>query len=229
VVWVKICGITNITDAQAAADAGADAIGLNFVGGPRLLDVQSAEAIITALPPGVTPVALVRLLDGRLEAAPAELLKRLGVSYVQLYGTVDMKGLTLLQREGFHPMPVIAVKDERFIGQASAWLSDDPQCQPTAIVLDAYDPNKEGGTGGAFCWDWIPAARQARKLDHWPPIILAGGLRPENVAEAIRVVRPYGVDVSSGVEQEGSPGVKDVDKMRAFVRAAKGMNPGGTT
>lgn len=224
-MWVKICGITTLADAQAAADAGADAIGLNFVGGPRQLDVRSAEAILATFPPGVTPVALVRLIDGRLDAKPAELLKRFGVTHVQLYGLVDTTSLTTLVQEGFRPIPVVNVKDEGFAEEASVWLSDDPKCQPAMVHLDAYDPGKEGGTGSAFCWDWIPAARQAGKLDHWPPILLAGGLRPENVAEAVRVVCPYGVDVSSGVEQEGSPGIKDVDKMRAFVRVAKGGCP----
>lgn len=222
-MWVKICGITNVEDAISATSAGADAIGLNFVGGPRLLGQRAAEEILSALPPEVTPVALVRLVDGRLDARSLDLLTRFRISHVQLYGPVSMDSLSMLVQDGFRPMPVVAVKDEDFADQAAGWLSDKPQSQPFAIVLDAFDPSREGGTGSAFRWDWIPAARQAGKLDRWPAIILAGGLRLENVAEAVRIVRPYGVDVSSGVEEDGLPGKKDADKMRAFVRAAKNV------
>ena len=223
-MWVKICGITSVEDATSAAAAGADAIGLNFVGGPRLLGPRAAEQILIALPPEVTPVALVRLVNGRLDAQMSELLARFRVSHVQLYGSVSTASLTTLVRDGFRPMPVVAVADEDFADQASGWLSEDnPQCRPVAVVLDAFDPSREGGTGITFRWDWIPAARRTGKLDRWPPIILAGGLRPENVTEAVRVVRPYGVDVSSGVEEAGSPGKKDADRMRAFVLAAKAV------
>jgi len=223
-VRVKICGITNIEDALAATAAGADAIGLNLVGGPRMLELRAAEEILSALPPMVTPVALVRLEDGHLNDATSEVLARLRISHIQLYGTLRKDNLSTLVRDGFHPMPVIAVLNEDFSDLASGWLSNKPQHQPAAIVLDAFDPNREGGTGIAFRWDWIPAARRANKLDHWPPIILAGGLCTENVAEAVRIVSPYGVDVSSGVERAGVPGKKDADRMLAFVRAAKGVN-----
>lgn len=222
-VRVKICGITNEDDAHAAVAAGADAIGLNFIGGPRLITPQVAERILTTLPTMVTPVALVRLIDGRLDMALSILLTRFRVSHVQLYGSVSAESLSTLVRDGFRPMPVVAVQDEGFVDQASGWLVGEPLCRPAAIVLDAFDPSREGGTGTAFRWDWIPAAREAGKLDRWPLIILAGGLCPENVAEAVRIVSPYGVDVSSGVERTGSPGQKDADRMRAFVRAAKGI------
>jgi len=223
-VRVKICGITNVEDVLAAVAAGADAIGLNFVGGPRQLGSSAAEEILSLLPPMVTPVALVRLANGRICAPSSKLLDEFRVSHLQLYGSVSAKSLATLVHDGFRPMPVVTVRDEGFTDQASGWLSDKPNCRPAAIVLDAFDPSREGGTGSAFRWDWIPAARRAGKLDRWPPIILAGGLRSENVAEAVRVVRPYGVDVSSGVERDGSPGKKDGDRMLAFVRAAKSVN-----
>jgi phosphoribosylanthranilate isomerase len=88
-------------------------------------------------------------------------------------------------------------------------------------VVDTYDPAKAGGTGTPFPWDWVAAARDGGARAGWPPIILAGGLRPENVAEAIREVRPYGVDVSSGVELAGTPGRKDVHQVKAFISHAR--------
>ncbi len=227
-VRVKICGITAVEDALAAAEAGADAIGLNFVGGPRQVAAGPAADILTALPPWVTPVALVRLERGQMPDTLLELLGQFWVSHVQLYGAVAREDLEVLVRDGFKPMPAVAVADERFVGRVSGWLPATATGRPAAIVLDAYDPVREGGTGASFRWEWIPAARQAGKLDLWPPIILAGGLSPDNVAEAVRVVRPYGVDVSSGVEVEGAPGRKDPARMRAFVRLARAAAAGAS-
>jgi phosphoribosylanthranilate isomerase len=93
--------------------------------------------------------------------------------------------------------------------------------KPSAYVLDTASPEKLGGTGQTFNWNWIAEARAAGELEGLPPIILAGGLTPENVAEAIRIARPYAVDVSSGVEVPGKPGIKDPVKMRDFIQAAQ--------
>jgi len=221
VVRVKICGITSVEDALTAAEAGADAIGLNFVSGPRQMTPAAAEAILRSLPAMVTPVALVRLQGG---AVPDELLELLGqfwVSHIQIYGDFESQNLDILRRDGFRPIPVVSVRDRGFADQAAAWWPKGGEPSAAAVVLDAYDPDRPGGTGSHFRWEWVSAARQAGRLDGWPPIVLAGGLRPENVAEAIRVARPYAVDVSSGVEVEGVPGRKDPLKMQAFVRAAR--------
>ncbi|NLX21935.1 MAG: phosphoribosylanthranilate isomerase [Phycisphaerae bacterium] len=220
-VRVKICGITTVEDALAAVDAGADAIGLNFVGGPRQLAVGQATEILGALPPLVTPIALVRLEGGQVPDPLLEVLGQYWVSHVQLYGAVAREDLALLLRDGFKAMPAVAVADEHFVDAVGRWLPANSTVAPAAIVLDAHDPAREGGTGLPFQWEWIPSARKAGKLDHWPPIILAGGLNPVNVAEAVRTVRPYGVDVSSGVEMRGSPGRKDPAKMREFVCRAR--------
>ncbi len=161
---VKICGITNTADALAAADAGADAIGLMFYEkSPRNLTIPAASEIACALPPHVIKVGVFAF-----RISDAESLK---------------------------PLPSYPT---------DAWL------------LDAYSPDKPGGTGGRFNWD---LAIEAQKLGK--PIFLAGGLTPENVADAIRKVRPYAVDVSSGVES--SPGKKDHAKVVAFIKAAKNL------
>ena len=217
---VKICGITNEADAAAAVDAGADAIGLNFVAGPRKIDPARGRAILRHLPPLVTPVALVALEGGRIPAEIRNLLNEARVDHLQLYGTCTAEAPAQLVRDGFRPIPVLRVKEAGFAVPGPAWLRAAGS-DAAAVVLDAFDPVRQGGTGEPFCWDWVSAARKAGDLDNWPPILLAGGLRPENVAEAVRVVGPYGVDVSSGVEVEGEPGRKDAARMREFVRRAR--------
>lgn len=216
---VKICGITNSDDARAAADAGADAIGLNFVGGPRRIDPGAAEAILTVIPPFVTPVALVKLGPGGTFQDVEALLHEFHVSHLQVYGDWDLGTLRQFAARRLLMMPVVAVQDEQFAARSEQWGGAAGAL--AGVVLDTYDPQRAGGTGTAFRWEWIQRSRDERRLDSWPPIILAGGLRPENVAEAIRTAVPYAVDVSSGVEHGGRAGCKDPRRMRAFVRAAR--------
>ena len=122
---VKICGITTVADAQAAAQAGADAIGLNFVAGPRRIDIQRAESILRALPPMITPVALAKLEDECLPDPLVELLAEFWVSHLQVYGDVTSRSLTRLADEGFRPIPVLAVRDETFAASAPEWLVEE--------------------------------------------------------------------------------------------------------
>ena len=220
-MWVKICGITSAADALAASEAGADFIGLNLVAGPRQIDVPRAEEIVGCLPPLINPVVLIGLDDEGRAAQLLEWLKGTRVRHLQVYGEVTAKKVSSLCDDGFAVWPVLAVEDESFAEQAVKTLGRAGLELADAIVLDAYDPARAGGTGVSFCWEWVAQARQADWLMDWPPIVLAGGLRPDNVAEAVRIVRPDGVDVSSGVEIEGSPGKKDAEKMRAFVHLAK--------
>jgi phosphoribosylanthranilate isomerase len=220
-VRIKICGITGPAAARAATDAGADAIGLNFVGGPRQISPEQAAEILSDLPPLVTPVALVRLERGRLPDDLVELLGEFWVSYVQVYGEITSGSLALLSQDGFRAIPVFAVRDEGFAEDVNALFARVGGRAPSAVVLDAYDPDRAGGTGKAFQWEWVRKAADAGHLTGWPPIVLAGGLTPDNVAEAIRKVKPYAVDVSSGVEVEGRPGAKDPEQMRRFVVNAR--------
>lgn len=220
-VRVKICGVTDVDNAMAVAQAGADAIGLNFVGGPRKIDIETAAEVLRALPPWITPVALVRLESGRL---PDDLLEFFGqswMSYIQVYGEITSGSLALLAQDGFKAMPVVPVRDEQFADVVNGWLATMGGHAPCAVVLDTHDPERLGGTGRPFNWELLQQAASAGRLAKWPPIILAGGLAPENVSDAIRTFRPYGVDVSSGVEVPGRPGVKDAERMSLFVRRAK--------
>jgi phosphoribosylanthranilate isomerase len=196
---VKICGLTRIEDAQAAARLGADAIGLVFYPpSPRNVDIGQALSIVGALPPFVTVVGLFvdenpqRIMQV-LSAVPIELL--------QFHGE-ESAGYC----EGFDRPYIKAVRmktgtDLRQV--ASAYRS------ASGLLLDADDPTVKGGAGKSFDWALIPA-------DCPLPVILAGGLKPDNVRDALRRVLPYGLDVSSGVE--AAKGIKDTDKMAAFIQ-----------
>ncbi len=200
---VKICGITSVADGLAAARAGADALGLMFYEkSPRYLPLKAAAGIARELPPFVIKV-------GVFANAPEDTVLRAigecGLNIVQFHGdeTPDYCG----------QFPVMAIKAFRIRDAASLQALADYQTD--AFLLDAQAPGKLGGSGETFNWDLAVEAQKFGK-----PIFLAGGLTPENVAEAIRRARPYAVDVSSGVE--ASPGKKDPDKVAAFVKAAKG-------
>ena len=205
-VKVKICGITNLEDALVAAESGADAVGFVFCEqSPRCVSIQAASQIIRALPPFIVKV-------GVFVDAPEDLVYR-GIE----------SGLTLLQFHGAETpeyclqFGLMSMKAFR-IRNADA-LKNLTSYRTEAWLLDAFSLDKAGGTGERFDWD---LAVQARELGR--PIFLAGGLTPENVGEAVRKVRPYAVDVSSGVES--TPGKKDYDKIKRFIRAAKAANVG---
>jgi phosphoribosylanthranilate isomerase len=193
-VFVKICGITRVEDARAAVDAGANAVGLVFwPESPRFVDPYRARVIVRSLPPFVTAVGLFVNQPREYITAVASLV-RLGV--IQLHGDETVAFAASLN------MPVIkAVPAD----QADAWPAQ------TTLLLDAYDPVKRGGTGRTIDWNAAAAIAGRRR------ILLAGGLTPDNVAEAIARVRPFGIDVSSGVER--SPGVKDHDRIGRLFEA----------
>lgn len=202
-VRVKICGITRVEDALAVAAAGADAIGLVFYAkSPRAVDIEQARAILAALPPFVTTVGLFvdaerNELERILASVPLDLL--------QFHGDESVQQCEAFGRPYIKALRVKAGDD------IAAQVARYPSAQ--GILLDAYVEGVPGGTGEAFDWSLIPQALSK-------PLILAGGLRPDSVAEAVSRVRPYAVDVSGGVE--ASKGVKDVGKIGAFIRAARG-------
>jgi len=198
---IKICGITNARDAQAAAALGADALGFVFAPSPRRIEPAQARPIVDALPPFVTPVGV--FVDASQQAV-AQAMEASGCRVAQLHGD-EPPGL--LPR-----LPWPAVKALRV--RCAADLEAIPTyAGAAAVLLDAYVEGRAGGTGVAFEWD---LAAQAGRFGR--PLILAGGLDPDNVAAAIARVRPFAVDVSSGVEAR--PGEKDHDRMARFVRAA---------
>ena len=202
-VRVKICGITRIEDALAAAAAGADAIGLVFYAkSPRAVDIEQAREILAVLPPFVTSVGLF------VDAERSELeriLASVPLDLLQFHGDESVQQCEAFGRPYIKALRVKAGDD------IAAQVARYPSAQ--GILLDAYVEGVPGGTGEAFDWSLIPQTLSK-------PLILAGGLRPDNVAEAVSRVRPYAVDVSGGVE--ASKGVKDVEKVGAFIRAARG-------
>lgn len=194
---IKICGIRRVEDARAAAAAGAAAIGLVFwPESPRAVDRETARAIVTALPVGVPAIGVF-----------------VNQSVGDINDTIDAVGLFGVQLHGDEPLDVIA-RIRRPVVRAmtleTAARIDEVPAHVT-VLLDAHDPVRRGGTGVVV--DWARAAAIARRR----PIVLAGGLTPENVGAAIDLVGPYAVDVSSGVERE--PGAKDHARITAFVSA----------
>ncbi|MBL8664991.1 MAG: phosphoribosylanthranilate isomerase [Candidatus Odyssella sp.] len=204
--WVKICGIARVEDALAAAAAGADAVGFVFYPpSPRAVSPERAAAIAAALPRGIAKVG-VFVNEGA--ARMAEICVRAGLDYVQLHGDEPPEVARAL------PCPAI-----RAFGAAPRGAAARIARYPAAAVLvDGARAGFYGGTGTPASRDAIAAARRA------PRWILSGGLAPENVAAKIAALAPWGVDVSSGVE--ASAGVKDANRIAAFVAAVRASGPG---
>jgi phosphoribosylanthranilate isomerase len=198
---IKICGVTRLEDALLAVDLGAAALGFNFYPpSPRYIEPAAARAIVRRLPPFVTPVGV---FANETDASYViSLAHQAGATAVQVHGPRFPALHELLS--GFTLMVAVAVRE----GFKPEELS---KFKPSAYLLDAFDPERLGGTGKTFDWN---VARQAKR---YGPIMLAGGLTPENVGQAVREVRPFGVDVASGVES--APGIKDPIKLRAFFAA----------
>lgn len=200
-IKIKICGITSLEDAQAAVTAGADALGFVFYKkSPRNVSFEQASAIIRCLPPFVQTVGLFVNEDLAIINGTAD---RCGLDIVQLHGEETPEFCAGVKRR--------VIKAFRVIDASS--LDQIKNYDVAACLLDAWCPDAYGGTGKTFNWDLAAAAVTERC------IILAGGLTPENVAEAVQTVRPYAVDVSSGVE--AGPGRKDHEKVADFIHAAK--------
>jgi phosphoribosylanthranilate isomerase len=210
---VKICGITNLEDALFAAEAGADALGFVFyTKSPRYIAPDRAREIILRLPPFVAKVGVfvndpplfLPTLGGRKGRAVKEIMAHCHLDYAQLHGDEPPEQVAALAPQAIKVMQVRSAAD---VERLNAY-------QAAAYLLDAYHPTKPGGTGET--WDWELAAAAKR----YGPVILAGGLTPDNVGDAIERVHPYAVDVSSGVE--AAPGIKDHQKVWRFIIAAKG-------
>ncbi len=201
-VWVKICGVTRVEDALACVEAGADAVGVNFYErSPRHCGPEIACAIVEAV--GNRAVTVGVFVDKSYEEIVA-LREKVGFGLAQLHGSETPE---LLDRLLPHAYKAIRVRGDFAARQARDYGGE-------TILLDAYVPGIAGGTGKTF--DWGLAARVAETRR----VILAGGLKPENVSQAIARVSPYGVDAASGVES--APGKKDLNLVRAFIETAKG-------
>jgi phosphoribosylanthranilate isomerase len=199
-VRIKICGITNQEDALLAAELGAHALGFIFAAqSPRKVAPEAAREIIQQLPPFVVTVGV---FVNEEAATVRDLAARAGLDWVQLHGAETPEYCRSLGRR---VMKAFRIRDEKSFENLQ-----DYRGAVQAFLLDTYKKGQAGGTGEAFDWEL------ARKAKGYGPIVLAGGLTPANVAQAIKVAQPQAVDVASGVE--AAPGKKDPEKLRAFFR-----------
>ena len=204
---IKICGITRPEDGLAAASLGVDAIGLVFYPpSPRAVDAAAASAIIRSLPPFVTSVGLFVNAE---PAAVRDILRQVPLALLQFHGDEAPDYCAAFDRPYLKAVPMGAGADVADYARRFD--------RAAGLLLDSHGGACVGGTGQGFDWSVIPAHRAK-------PIVLAGGLSPANVAQAVRQIRPYGVDVSSGVE--AAKGVKDLHLMRMFV---EGVNSGDSS
>lgn len=196
---VKICGFTRVNDAVRAAHLGVDAIGLVFYPpSPRNINIDQALAIVEALP---AFTSVVGLFVDEQEARIREVLSRVSIDCLQFHGDEPPEACELYKKPY---IKAISMRQGINIADLAKRYS-----RAAGLLLDAYHPGVKGGSGNRFDWDLIPQ-------DCAKPIILAGGLEPGNVRQAMESVGPYALDVSSGVESE--KGIKDADKMAAFIR-----------
>ncbi len=214
-VRVKIEGIPSVADAKAAIRYGADAIGLVFAKSPRQVDIKKARRIVANLGPFVQSVGL--FVDATIE----EIIttgNAVGFDILQLHGKETARWINQYLDGPF--IKAFRPRGAGFAGQLQRFGTGlERRHQWRGVVLDAYDPKLAGGTGKTLKWEWIAKARNSGKLKGLPALVLAGGLNPDNVAQAVRIARPAAVDVASGVESR--PGKKDYAKLRDFIAAAK--------
>jgi phosphoribosylanthranilate isomerase len=202
-MWIKICGVCDPQSAQYVAEVGADAIGLNFVGrSKRFVTVEQALSIANSVRGAVELVGVVE--DLSLQQA-AELQERVGLDRVQLHYSQLSFTNSQLPAWAYLAIGLTARDDVRPLDDRLGEM----------ILVDACFDGNSGGTGARFDWNWVVDVASRRR------IVLAGGLTPNNVQDAIALVGPYGVDVASGVEFPGKPGSKDPKLVRQFVRCAR--------
>jgi len=244
--WVKICGTTNLEDARVAVEAGADAVGFVFYEkSPRCVTVEAARDIVAKLPEGVEKIGVFVSED----EDPVETLLHVGLTGTQLYFSTEgvagsrartkAIGMSLLPPRFRSmlamPMNLIDAEGIRRLGRRYVEVGNaargqlqqiplPPEFPVATIVLDSGSQRSPGGTGDRFDWEKaIPLSSEMR--ENGVRLVVAGGLTPHNVGEAIETLQPWGVDVVSGVE--ASPGKKDPEKVRAFVRAVREMDRKG--
>jgi len=198
-IKVKICGIKDLDTALAAVEAGADALGFVFASSPRRVDREIVRTICSQLPPFLSRVGVfVNSPAGLVEETAAYC----GLDILQLHGEETPEYCRQLK---YRVIKAFRVRDATSLAEIKRY-----RC--SAVLLDTYVPGMPGGTGCAFDWSL------ARELVPARPVILAGGLTPENVQQAVAIARPYAVDVSGGVETDGK---KDIEKIRLFIQRAR--------
>lgn len=228
-IWIKICGTTTLDDALAAVDAGANAVGFVFASSPRRVTPEAAHEIAAALPRDIEKVGVFANESAeRVET----IARQVGLDIIQLHGDETPDFARNLRRSGDGRARTRVFKVVSVLPGAEAALGEfDSAGVVDGILLDSAvlrvacmgqgTELVRGGTGVSF--DWKRAAEFVPALAQRTPVILAGGLSPANVAEAVRILKPWGVDVCTGVE--ASPGIKDRAKVRAFVSAVRDSEP----
>ncbi|NOK35422.1 phosphoribosylanthranilate isomerase [Corallococcus exercitus] len=208
-VLVKVCGVTRVADAKGVWAAGADAMGLNFhPGSPRFVDLSTAVTLARTRPP------LAAMVGVFVNATPEDIRVRVrecGLTAVQLHGDEPPEACS---GYGVPVIKALRVRGPDDVAKARGYVGVG---DVAGLLLDGAAP---GYGGGGVTFDWSLVKQLA---DCGLPVLVAGGLKPSNVAEAVRATRPYGVDVASGVES--APGIKDLDAVRAFVRTVRSLNP----
>jgi phosphoribosylanthranilate isomerase len=203
-VFTKVCGITNPGDARVAVDAGADAIGLIFAESPRKVSLEEARKVSIALPENILKVGVF------VDAEPGEVLqiaREVGLDLAQLHGDETPETVAAIRNAGLPVMKAFRVRNTEALGALERYEAD-------LFMLDAWSARARGGTGETFDWGL------AKSVKGRGNIVVSGGLTPENVREAVEFFEPYGVDASSSLEER--PGKKSGERVRRFVRAAKG-------
>ena len=216
-LWIKICATTNLDDARASLDAGANALGFILTPSPRQLAPDAAAAIIAALPPSVEKIGVV---VNESPAALKKLAETIGLTGLQLHGDEPPAQLPEFRRalglrkliKTLQARELLAHPDllDAYLAQRASY---------DGILLDSGSPAARGGTGQTF--DWQAMLPLVERIKQHAPVVIAGGLTPANVADAIRLFDPCGIDVVSGVEL--SPGKKDPARIRAFIAAARAV------
>jgi phosphoribosylanthranilate isomerase len=212
--WVKICGTTNLEDALVAVEAGVDAVGFVFYEkSPRKIEVEAAREIVRNLPMGVEKVGV---FVNEVEGILCDVADRVGLTAIQMHGDNEdphVADLVVAKRPKLKVLAAISMSRERPDGWAMMW-------QPGivhAFLVDSGNSSTHGGTGETF--DWSKSAPVLDNIKRFGRVVAAGGLTQGNVAEALGILRPWGVDVASGVEAR--PGKRDPEKVRAFVKAVR--------
>jgi phosphoribosylanthranilate isomerase len=216
--WVKICGITNLEDALTAVEAGADALGFVFYEkSPRKVDPETVHKIVEALPEQVEKVGV--FVNESMERID-QCVRQAGLTMVQLCGKESVAGFIKylqVRQNVTHRPKVISVIPSGELSEAGFFFADELKNTLHALLIDSSSAAQPGGTGK--CFDWEKARGMFARLALRIPTIVAGGLTPENVGDALALLHPWGVDVSSGVESK--PGKKDPEKVQAFVAAVR--------
>ncbi|MDP1797084.1 MAG: phosphoribosylanthranilate isomerase [Planctomycetaceae bacterium] len=219
-MWVKICGVRDVSTAACVAAFRPDAIGLNFYPpSPRYVEPTVAAQITAQLPAEIEAIGVFVHATAKQAHEIAAIVRQIGLSGVQFHGTETPNDIAAV----IHACPP-GIKAIRSWTPDGEWMRlpryvEDCRAlgvEIAAILMDAHAPSQYGGTGKTVDW---PALRSHYDTANWPPLLLAGGLKPENIADAIHSVQPWGVDVASGVES--SPGVKDPERVQAFITNAR--------